>query len=904
MSGERRRRRGAGAGPERKGPDAAGRHASTAGGRPGDEDGKRARSAGASRPAKPDKFVQSEKRGNRTGEPPFDDQRSRLRPATRRGLVGAAVLLIVALAFVVRVASPWSTVFAGPSGVRLFDTDSYYHLRHARYTTAHFPHLQAWDPGVYPNGQPRLYAGLFDVTIAAAALVAGGGHPSERRVIQVAAFVPAVLGALSVGALFWLGAATAGELAGLVALLLVTLYPGTFLHRSLLGAVDHHAAEVLLALLTTLGLAGAVKRGFAPGDGPAWRRWLPDVRAAAPLAVFFFTWFGAPIYLVLVAAAFFVVGTLLVARGDDVVPLARAACRYGTGLLIATSAVALVAPGLVMEAHTFKQTLLAAALFAAGCPVYLLALRRLAPPAAGRARSLIVALGGGIAVLALLSVAARIVPPARSLVDQLLGVKTNLVKEQAALTIDKVAYLGGAPAFLALLALPVALVAAWRRHQPTPAELARLMAVCLSTLVVLLWLRTRDYGYVAPPLLALLSADLLARAWRRARPGRARLAGAAVVATVLIVPLWPARATAPPVPERAALADFMMLRPGWEQALGWMRAHTPPLAEPLDAPTPVPFRHPAGNYGVQAFWDFGHYVAELGKRPPLASGGISVSSARWFLLDDEDAAVSALGHKLHPGERVRYCIADAQTVGEFALSGIQMAGESVAPFVELFAAPSLSGKRLMRFSPRFSRAMSSRLYEQNGDGLAHFRLVYASPARTLLAYHAPLGAGVIVRKTTPLADGDDERRWRDALAAGTPVVLSNEVVYDGVIGPSVKIFEQVPGARLTGTAPAGATVEARLDLIARASGAHVSYRRAATTDVTGHFQVMVPYPTEPDAAFTDVFATAPYDLVVTEPGAAAGRSVGRIAVSTDAVENGATVSVSAAAVTPAPTPVP
>ena len=70
-----------------------------------------------------------------------------------------------------------------------------------------------------------------------------------------------------------------------------------------------------------------------------------------------------------------------------------------------------------------------------------------------------------------------------------------------------------------------------------------------------------------------------------------------------------------------------------------------------------------------------------------------------------------------------------------------MAGQQVGPYVELFASPPLSGKQLMRFSGRFSRSMSARLYEQSGDGLAHFRLVYASPDHTLLAYHAPLGAG-------------------------------------------------------------------------------------------------------------------------------------------------------------------
>src|SRR3569833_2754854 len=124
----------------------------------------------------------------------------------------------------------------------------------------------------------------------------------------------------------------------------------------------------------------------------------------APLAVFFFTWFGAPIYVVLVAAAVFVVGTLRLARGDDGVPLARAAWRYGAGVLVVSRLFGLGAPGLVMEVHTFKQALFATALFAAGLPAYLLAMRRLTR----RGRSGAVALGGMVAMLALLAIAGRV----------------------------------------------------------------------------------------------------------------------------------------------------------------------------------------------------------------------------------------------------------------------------------------------------------------------------------------------------------------------------------------------------------------------------------------------------------------------------------------------------------------
>ena len=831
-----------------------------------------------------------------------------------RAAVAGGVVLAVALAFAIRLAAPWSTVFAGSSGVRLFDTDSYYHLRHARYAAAHFPHLQAWDPGIYPDGQPRRYAGLFDVAIAAGALVAGAGHPSEALLARAAAFMPAVLGTVAVGALFWLGALTLGRLGGLVALALLTLYPGTFVHRSLLGAVDHHVAEVVLAIFTGVGLSRSLRATRAaaapasassppPSASSGWRGWLPDFAAAAPLAIFFFTWFGAPIYLVLVAVTYLGVGTVALARGDDTARIARAAFRYGSALLILLLAVRVVAPELVMEARYFKEALLATALFAAGLPAYFATLRAVArrstsasPRRAGA--TTIVAVLGVVALAGLAVVGARVLPGAGQLGEELLGVKTNLVKEQAALSIGKVAFLGGAPAFIALAALPLAIAGAWRGRRAAELDVPRLAVLLFSTLIVLLWLRTRDYGYVAPPFLALLSADVLQRAWRRLRPGRARTASAVVVALALVIPVWPAGATSPIVPDRATLAEFMVLRPGWEQALAWMRDHTPPLAVPLDAPvrTAAKYRHPAGNYGVLAFWDFGHYVAELGRRPPVASGGISVSTARWFLLDDEDQAVRALSDRLRPGEAVRYCVVDAQTAGDYALSGIQMAGASVADFVEIFPSAALEGKRLMRYSARFSRSMSSRLYERDGDDLGHFRLVYASPDRTLLAYHAPRGDGLIVRNATRLTDDDDEARWRRALGDGKPLVLPDEVVYEGEIGPSVKIFEEVPGARLVGTAPAGAVVEARLTLLARSAATRVAYHRAVAADITGRFEVVVPYPTAPEGDdHSDVFAQGPYEVVVHDAAQPAEvRSIGQARVAASAVEAGLRVPVSQA----------
>jgi dolichyl-diphosphooligosaccharide--protein glycosyltransferase len=186
--------------------------------------------------------------------------------------------------------------------------------------------------------------------------------------------------------------------------------------------------------------------------------------------------------------------------------------------------------------------------------------------------------------------------------------------------------------------------------------------------------------------------------------------------------------------------------------------------------------------------------------------------------------------------------------------------------------------------------MIARLYEGDGADLGHFRLVYASSEENLLAYHAPRGGGAIVRKATPFSDAAEAALWRGALAGHRPVVLSDETVYDGLIGPAVKVFEQVAGARLVGRARPGAALEARLDLAARASGHAFRYVRSGHADADGRFELTVPYPTDPAPVSSDVVARAPYEIH--SVGSDAGDVVvGRAPVATGDVVRGLVVPV-------------
>jgi len=197
---------------------------------------------------------------------------------------------------------------------------------------------------------------------------------------------------------------------------------------------------------------------------------------------------------------------------------------------------------------------------------------------------------------------------------------------------------------------------------------------------------------------------------------------------------------------------------------------------------------------------------------------------------------------------VRYCLADGQTAGDFFLSALQMAGASFNDYIEIFAPQTLPQKRLMRFNARYQRSMVARLYEGDGVDLGHFRLVYASRENNLLAYHAPLGDGAIVRKATRFFDAEEKALWERSLSSSRPVVLSDEIVYDGRIEPAVKIFEQVAGAHLVGQAKPGAEIEAAIELRAETSGHAFRYHRRGRADATGRYDVVVPYPTDGTSA--------------------------------------------------------
>ena len=100
--------------------------------------------------------------------------------------------------------------------------------------------------------------------------------------------------------------------------------------------------------------------------------------------------------------------------------------------------------------------------------------------------------------------------------------------------------------------------------------------------------------------------------------------------------------------------------PEWREAMGWLRENT---SEPVDSKTSYFDRYPPGyptpKYGVATWWDYGHLVIALGRRPPSANGfqARAGASGHSYLAPSPDDGAN-LANRL----RLRYVLTDPDLV--------------------------------------------------------------------------------------------------------------------------------------------------------------------------------------------------------------------------------------------------
>ena len=255
--------------------------------------------------------------------------RGRWSPAVRRCAAPVGLFLF---ALAVR-ALPWRTVFDGDR-VLLFGNDAYYHLRRIRYTIDRFPALLEFDSYVnFPHGGQPIWPPLFDGLLAVVLRALVGDDPLS--VERAAVWVPPLLGALTVVALFAIATRLFDRSIGVTAGILLSLLSAHFWY-SQIGFVDHHAA---VALTSTLLLASALAlvRPADAGAAPAPRRWAEAAATGASMALCLLVWPGSLLHVGLIGVG---LSVHLLAQ-----PTRDAATRFALRLAVAMGvAAAGVAP--------------------------------------------------------------------------------------------------------------------------------------------------------------------------------------------------------------------------------------------------------------------------------------------------------------------------------------------------------------------------------------------------------------------------------------------------------------------------------------------------------------------------------------------------------------------------------
>lgn len=129
--------------------------------------------------------------------------------------------------------------------------DPLYNLRQVEQLLANNLNYAWFDPmSEYPVGTSVYWGPLFPTVIAICCMIFGAAARPE--IISVGLVVPAVMGALVVPLMYYIGRYCGNWKTGLLAAGFTAIVSGQFFYRSFYGYMDHHIAEALFATLFCL----------------------------------------------------------------------------------------------------------------------------------------------------------------------------------------------------------------------------------------------------------------------------------------------------------------------------------------------------------------------------------------------------------------------------------------------------------------------------------------------------------------------------------------------------------------------------------------------------------------------------------------------------------------------------
>ncbi|WP_434522257.1 oligosaccharyl transferase, archaeosortase A system-associated [Halorubrum sp. AS12] len=387
------------------------------------------------------------------------------------------------------------------------------------------------------------------------------------------------------------------------------------------------------------------------------------------------------------------------------------------------------------------------------------------------------------------------------------------------------------------------------------------------------------------------------------------------VLAVLIVPLV---GVATPVWQAGNSSD-----PGsvvqWDESLQWMNDETPQPGELEGADNPMElygtyerpadgdFEYPEGAYGVQSWWDYGHWITTRAERIPNANPfqQNAGDAADYLLAPNEEEAAEILASQSTEGNDTRYVMVDWQMASPNSKFNAPVTfysgNETVNDFNELLyqQVEGQDGQQgglqaaLQIRTQRYHESQMIRLYQHYGSAV--------EPEPVVLDWEpqeAETNAGEVVDIKVLPSEGEPIQRFDNLSAAQSYVEEDGSAQVGGVMGvPSerldalehyrlvhatesfgrssyaqqatilsqrfgvdlgsmfdasfrtarfddfVKTFERVPGATVEGSGAEPGQEVEATVEMEKPNGQTFEYTQYATADDDGSFELTLPYST-------------------------------------------------------------
>jgi len=768
------------------------------------------------------------------------EQKRKLPPIVIVGIILAA---LCGISLYIRIALPYDQIFVN-DWVWFRETDAYYYMRNIENLVNNFPHFNSFDPYMlYPGGGGGLARPFFPWLVAGIIRLVSHGAPTLHTMEAVAAYMPAILGTLTLIPVYFIGKELFNRWVGVISAALVAILPGEFLHRSLLGFTDHHVAEVLFSTVTILFLIMAIKRArereisFGHLLNRDWstitKPLVYTLLAGVFLGIYLLSWRGGLLFVFIIflyLAIQFIVDHLRHKSSDYL-------CIVGTPLFLIAFLMLLPILGKGSMDAMYRVALPIAIVV----PIVLSIISRLM---AGRALkpfyyplALLGLAGIGLAAF-------HAINP--SLLQSMLEKFSIFTPGGAMLTVMEVHPLTLGIAwvnfttsfFISFISFAMLIYVAIKEKSAD-----KTLFLVWSTMMLIAVLGQRRFGYYYAINAALLTGyfswkmldlaglnKLLAKpkelvgaikkfkkkekkAREKAKPKtfmqprgawvRVIVVGIAIFFLVFFPNIGMVKVL--------ASAPNYIMDEGWYTSTLWLK-DSDNSPEPFDDPdfyyelySPKDeFEYPETAYGVMSWWDYGYFIMQISHRIPNANpgGGYRELVGRFFTARHESSA-----NKIADRLDSKYVMIDyAMPITKF-YAMVEYAGRNLSEFYEVYYLPQQDGGQLVAlYYPAYYRSTVARLYNFDGKAVVPTESI-------VISYEGEVTSGEekykIITGVESFPTYEDARAYVASQTSGkyrigsaspfsSPIALeelnSYELVYQSETERPVKIFKYLgPG---------------------------------------------------------------------------------------------------------------